>query len=121
MFKSSSSERAFSFSMMSLGLRAGQLGRLVLLETALMSLLGLLLGCALGLVINWYFQQVGITFEGMDEAMERYNMSGTLYPETSLLGTLLGPGIVFVGGMLAAIYPALRLHMLQPVAAMRAV
>ena len=107
--------------MMSLGLRPGQLGRLVLLETALMSLLGLLLGCALGLVINGYFQQVGITFEGMDEAMERYNMSGTLYPETSLLGTLLGPGIVFVGGMLAAIYPALRLHMLQPVAAMRAV
>ena len=107
--------------MMALGLRPGQLGRLVLLETAIMSLLGLLLGCALGLVINAYFQQVGITFDGMDEAMERYNMSGTLYPETSLLGTLLGPGIVFVGGMLAAIYPALRLHVLQPVSAMRAV
>lgn len=107
--------------MMALGLRPGGLGRLVLLETAVMSLLGLALGCLLGMVITGYFGQVGITFDGMEEAVERYNMSARIYPQLSPLSVLLGPGVVFVGGMLAAIYPALRLHTLQPVTAMRAV
>ena len=50
-----------------------------------------------------------------------YNMPGELYPRLSVISILLGPVIVFLGGMLAAVYPALRLHALQPVAAMRAV
>jgi putative ABC transport system permease protein len=107
--------------MMALGLRPGGLGRLVLLETAVMSLLGLVLGCLLGGVITAWFSYAGITFDGLDEAMEQYNLSGSIYPQISLLSVLLGPGIVFLGGMLAAVYPALRLHLLQPVAAMRAV
>jgi len=107
--------------MMALGLRPGNLGRLVLLETAAMSLLGLVLGCLLGMVITGYFATVGITFDGMDEAMERYNLPGRMYPQLNALSVLLGPAVVFLGGMLAAVYPALRLHILQPVEAMRAV
>jgi putative ABC transport system permease protein len=57
----------------------------------------------------------------MKEALERYNSEGRLYPQLSIISLFGGPLIVFVGGMLAAIYPALRLHTLQPVAAMRAV
>jgi ABC-type antimicrobial peptide transport system permease subunit len=34
---------------------------------------------------------------------------------------LLGPSVVFVFTILAALYPALRLHRLHPVEAMRAV
>jgi ABC-type lipoprotein release transport system permease subunit len=107
--------------MMALGLSPGNLGRLVLLETAVMSLLGLALGCLLGILITAYFGHTGITFDGMEEAMEQYNMSGRIYPQMSALSVLLGPAVVFVGGMLAAIYPALKLHTLQPVTAMRAV
>jgi ABC-type lipoprotein release transport system permease subunit len=107
--------------MMALGLRPGGLARLVLLETAVMSLLGLALGCLLGIAIAGYFQTYGLYIPGMEEAMDRYNLPGRLYPQLSVLSALLGPVIVFLGGMLAAIYPSLRLYTLQPVEAMRAV
>ncbi|RLQ21011.1 FtsX-like permease family protein [Seongchinamella sediminis] len=115
-------ERTREFGVMTaLGVRPGQLARLVLLETAIMSLLGLLLGClAGGLLVAW-LGQVGFTLEGMEEAMERYNLEGRIYPQLSLASLFGGPLVVFLGGMLAAIYPALRLHTLQPVDAMRAV
>jgi ABC-type lipoprotein release transport system permease subunit len=32
-----------------------------------------------------------------------------------------GPAVVFLGAILSALYPALRLHWLQPVEAMRAI
>lgn len=107
--------------MMALGLRPGRLARLVLLETAAMSTLGLLLGCLLGVVITGWFAINGLYVPGMEEAMARYNLPGRMYPQISLLTVLPGPGIVYLCGMLAALYPALRLHLLQPVSAMRAV
>ena len=107
--------------MMALGLRPGGLARLVFLETATMSLLGMALGCLLGGAVTLYFQVNGLTFSGLEEAMEQYNLPATLHPELNLISLLAGPLIVFVGCMLAAIYPALRLFTLQPVAAMRAV
>jgi putative ABC transport system permease protein len=107
--------------MMALGLRPGGLARLVLLETAVMSLLGLALGCLLGSLITLYFQHYGLYIPGMEEAMDRYNLPGRLYPQLSIISALAGPVIVFIGGMLAAMYPAMRLFTLQPVAAMRAV
>lgn len=107
--------------MMALGLRPGALARLVFLETAIMSLLGLFVGCLLGTAISVYFQSNGVYIPGMEEAMDKYNLPGELYPQVSLISVFLGPVIVFIGGMLAAIYPALRLFTLAPVAAMRAV
>lgn len=107
--------------MMALGLRPAGLARLVFLETAVMSLLGFALGCLLGTAISLYFQANGVYIPGMEEAMDKYNLPGELYPQVSAISVLIGPGIVFIGGMLAAVYPALRLYTLQPVAAMRAV
>ncbi len=107
--------------MMALGLHASGLARLVLLETAVMSLIGLVLGCALGAIITMYFQINGLYIPGMEEAMDKYNLPGRLYPQLNAISLLAGPCIVFLGGMLAAIYPSLRLYTLQPVTAMRAV
>lgn len=53
--------------------------------------------------------------------MERFMLGGRIYPEVSLVSLLVGPLAVFIGALLAALYPALRLFRLQPVAAMRAV
>lgn len=107
--------------MMALGLRPGGIARLVLLETAIMSLLGLLLGAGLGAIITGYFQVYGVYIPGMEEAMQKYNLPGRLYPALSIMSVFAGPVIVLLGGMLAAIYPAVRLYTLAPVSAMRAV
>jgi len=105
---------------MALGLTPGRLGRLVLLETALMGLLGLVLGVLLGGLVAGWLGIFGFTLPGLEEISAQYNLPDRLYPEVSPISLLLGPTVVFVATMLAAIYPALRLHWLHPVQAMRA-
>jgi putative ABC transport system permease protein len=106
--------------MLALGLSPGRLARLVGMETCLLGLLGLSLGVALGVALSWYLSVVGFSYPGMEEMSERFNLPGRIYPEVSLLSSLWGPVTVFLGVLLAAIYPALQLFRLQPIAAMRA-
>ncbi len=106
--------------MLSLGMGPGKLARLVGLETLLMSSLGLALGAVLGALLVWYLSIVGFYFPGMEEMGKRFNLPERMYPELSLLAVLWGPATVFLFALLAALYPALRLFGLQPVAAMRA-
>jgi len=114
-------ERTREFgTMMALGLRPSRLGALVFTETFLMSSLGLALGTTLGAALAWYLSIVGFSYPGMEEMAGRFNLPDRIYPSLSLLSVFLGPGIVFLFSLLASIYPALRLFLLQPVNAMRA-
>ena len=106
---------------MALGLKPGRLGRLVLLETALMAGLGLVLGVLLGGLLTLWVGQVGFAYPGMEEMAGKFNLPGRMYPQLNGLTLLLGPTVVFIACMLAALYPAARLHFMQPVQAMRAV
>lgn len=107
--------------MMALGMGPGRLARLVLMETMLMSVVGLLLGVVGGLCVVTYLSVHGFYYPGMEEMAAKFNLPDRLYPEVSVLALLWGPMTVFVGTLLAALYPALRLFRLAPVAAMRAV
>jgi ABC-type lipoprotein release transport system permease subunit len=106
---------------MSLGLTPGRLGRLVLLETALMGLLGLALGAAIGWLVTLYFTFNGFSYPGMEELATNFNLPARFYPQASVLTLFSGPSVVFLFTLVAALYPALRLHWLHPVEAMRAV
>jgi putative ABC transport system permease protein len=78
------------------------------------------MGVLLGAVLTWYLSIAGFAYPGMEELAAKFNMPGRMYPEVSFLSLLWGPVVVLCGAMLAAIYPALRLFKLAPVAAMRA-
>lgn len=104
---------------MALGLKPGRLGRLVLLETAMMGLLGTLLGAAAGGLVTSWFTTNGLAFPGMEEMAARFNLPARMYPEVNALTLFAGPAVVFLFTMLAAIYPALRLRWQNPVDAMR--
>ena len=106
---------------MALGILPRRLAMLVLLETALMALLGLLLGLLFGGVVAAYFAHTGFAYPGMEEMADKFNLPSVIYPKMSLLALLSGPLVVFVFCLFAAIYPALKLYGLRPVAAMRAV
>ena len=113
-------ERTHEFGItMSLGIAPGKLGWIVFLETAMMGLVGLALGALIGGIITEWFGYTGFSYPGMEEMAVNFNLPSRFYPEATLLTLFLGPIIVFIGGMLAAIYPALRLHRLVPVEAMR--
>jgi ABC-type lipoprotein release transport system permease subunit len=77
---------------MALGVSPGRLGRLVLLETTLMGLMGLVLGVLLGGALVVWFSIHGLSFPGLDEMAGQFNL----------------------------LYPAARLRWLEPVDAMRA-
>ena len=115
-------ERTREFgTMMALGLRPARLGILVMLETGMMTGLGLLLGIALGALITAYLSIVGFSYPGMAEMAVKFNLPERMYPTISALSLSLGPVIVACASLLAAIYPALRLNRLRPIEAMRAV
>ena len=115
-------ERTHEFGIvMSLGLTPGRLGRLVILETSIMGVLGLVLGAVLGGLFTYWFSVNGFAYPGMDEMAAKFNLPARMYPQVSPLTLITGPAVVFVFTILAALYPALRLHKLHPVEAMRAV
>jgi ABC-type lipoprotein release transport system permease subunit len=115
-------ERTHEFGIvMSLGLTPGRLGRLVLLETAILGLLGLLFGALLGALVTYWFSVNGFSYPGMEEMTAKFHLPSRFYPQISVLSLLIGPVVVFIFTILAAVYPALRLRKLHPVEAMRAV
>ncbi len=105
---------------LALGIAPGRLGRIVLLESGLMGLLGLVGGAALGAVVTYWFSVNGFSYPGMEELAASFNLPARFYPQVTLPSLLIGPAVVFVFTLIAALYPALRLHWLEPVAAMRA-
>ncbi|MDJ0653371.1 MAG: FtsX-like permease family protein [Xanthomonadales bacterium] len=115
-------ERTREFgTILALGLRPGQLAGMVVLETALMGLLGLVVGVLLGALLALYLYEVGMPMPGMEEVAAKYNLSDRIFPEVSLSSLLMGPLAVFAGCIIASLYPALRLLRMKPVEAMRAI
>ena len=104
-----------------LGVRPRRLASLVMQETALMALVGMAVGLFLGWLLTLYFHVHGFSYPGMEELAERFNLPGKMYPSITFGTMILGPGVVFLFCLLAAVYPALRLFRLHPVKAMRTV
>ncbi len=114
-------ERTHEFGIiMALGMRPGRLGGLVMLEAALMGALGAVVGAALGGLVTWYFSVNGLTYPGLEEMASQFNLPGRMYPAVTVPSLTIGPAVVFLFSLLAALYPALRLHRLRPVEAMNA-
>ncbi|MDH4110342.1 MAG: FtsX-like permease family protein [Gammaproteobacteria bacterium] len=105
---------------MALGISPGRLGRLVLLETALMGFMGFVGGAVLGALVTGWFAANGFSYPGMDELTANFNLPSRVYPPVAFLPTVIGPLVVYFFSMVSALYPALRLNWLQPVEAMRA-
>ncbi|MBT8442694.1 MAG: FtsX-like permease family protein [Gammaproteobacteria bacterium] len=105
---------------LSLGLTPGRIGRLVVLETALMGGLGLVIGVVIGGLLTYWVGIDGFSYPGLEDMAAQFNLDGRIYPQLSVLSAMIGPTVVFLFTLLASAYPALRLYWLHPVEAMRA-
>lgn len=113
-------ERTREFgTVVSLGLTPGRLGRLVLLETALIGFLGLAIGTILGGIVTYWFSVNGFAYPGLDEMAGRFNLPDRIHPDLNVISLFAGPLVVFLCSLAGAVYPAARLHWLNPVQAMR--
>ncbi len=107
--------------MLALGATPGTIGRLVVLESVLLTLIGLAIGLALGTGVSFYYFVNGLAFPGLKELYAQYGLPGTLHPQISPVALLLGPAAILVFTSIAALYPALRIRKLQPVDAIHAI
>jgi ABC-type lipoprotein release transport system permease subunit len=113
-------ERTYEFGvMMAIGTQPKRLTRLVLTESAGMTLVGVLTGMLLGCLLTWYFMHHGIHLGGSSEILRQFGIPSTLYPRLTPISVVAGPLAVFSITLLAALYPALKIRTLQPVEAMR--
>ncbi len=107
--------------MLALGISPLRLGTMVILESAFLTLLGLGIGIAIGGGIATWLHYEGFSFPGMKEIYAQFGLPGVIHPKLSVEGFLLGPSVIFVCTLLAALYPALRIRKLQPVEAIHAI
>jgi putative ABC transport system permease protein len=103
--------------MMALGTTPGRLTRMLMLESALMTLLGVTAGVLIGAAITAFFQARGIVFSDTSGLLQQYGLPDRLYPRLSPLSLTIGPSIVFGITFLTALLPALRVRRLRPVEA----
>jgi putative ABC transport system permease protein len=104
--------------LMAIGTTPGRLVRLMLVESAAMTVIGVAVGIFLGAGVTLYFQAHGIDLAGASEILEHYGISGRIYPKLSWLSAFLGPAMVLAVTFPAALYPALKIRSLKPVEAM---
>jgi ABC-type lipoprotein release transport system permease subunit len=107
--------------MLALGVTPGKVGRLVWTESLVMASTGMLLGIAAGAAFTAYFVIHGFSYPGMEELASKFNLPDRFYPAINTVSLLLGPGVIFIATLLAALWPATRIHLLKPVEAMQAV
>jgi len=108
--------------LLSIGMKPGQLARLVLLEGAVLGAVSVVIGTALGAAMTWPMVEYGIDFsESMGEGMS----SGGVVMSTIIHSSYNWPRmIVFgIGGffltLIAAVWPAWKVSTMEPVPAMR--
>lgn len=107
--------------MLALGASPRQLGILVMLESVFLTLLGLAIGIVVGGGIAVYYHFTGFSFPGMEEIYAQFGLPGVIHPKLSFASFTLGPAVIFVFTVLAALNPAMRIRKLQPVEAIHAV
>ena len=115
-------ERTHEFGiLLALGVRHRKLGRMIITESAVLAMTGMLLGMLTGGLLTWYFLVNGFTYPGMEAMGERFNIPSVLHPEVSLRSLLPGPLAVLIATLLASLYPIWHMRKLRPIEALQAV
>jgi ABC-type lipoprotein release transport system permease subunit len=107
--------------LLALGSRAAFLGRVVMLESLMLLLLGLMVGLALGITITLIVGHNGLAFSSSEELLAQWNLPARIYPLLDVFSLSIGPIVILVVTAIAALFPLLRIRRLRPVDAMKAV
>ncbi|MCB9306640.1 MAG: ABC transporter permease [Lewinellaceae bacterium] len=115
------SERQREFGMLvALGMRKGKIAAVVLMESVFLTLTGSLAGLLLSWPVVWYLTEYPIRIGGeFAKIYERFGFEA-VFPATVYAPIFIEQTLVVLGvGLVLALYPALQILRLDPVAAMR--
>jgi len=108
-------ERIHEFGvMMALGCGRMRMAGMVIVESVLLGVAGVVSGTAVGLALVYYFQSAGIDLSGQMDSMARFYLNPVVHTEIDtdhLLDTVLA---VLTAALAAAIWPAIRAARLEP-------
>jgi ABC-type lipoprotein release transport system permease subunit len=105
--------------LMAVGMNKRRIFSMIILESALLTILGGVLGIIIGSVITKIFETRPINLSMFSEGLEEYGFASQVYtslrPETLVIISIL----VIITGVLSAVYPALKALKLNPAEATR--
>ncbi len=105
--------------MMALGTKPREIIRLIMCESALIALLGIVIGNLIGFGFAFYFTKIPIDFSAYSEVVSSFGLDPLIYARMYPWVFYVSDSIILVSTLLAAIYPAVKAANLKPVDALR--
>jgi len=106
--------------MLSIGTRPGQISGMILIESVFISVLGIMMGAALGYCISLYFQINPIDYSAYADEIALWGISTTVYPAKITSLNIIVTSMLTLGlALLFSMFPARRAAKLNPIEAIR--
>ena len=105
--------------LMAVGMNKIRVFIMIMLETLFLALTGCVIGIFLGYLFTVLLMKTGINLSAWGEAYERLGYDTIVYPVPDLLIAVKVTVMVFITGLVAAIYPAIKALKLKPAEALR--
>jgi putative ABC transport system permease protein len=107
--------------LMAIGMTKRRVFMMIMLETLFLALVGALLGEVLSMLLIYYYGNTGIDISSMAEGMESVGYSAITFPVLEAYRYIQITMMVFIIGILASIYPAIKGLKLDPAEAIRTI
>ena len=102
---------------MAIGTAPAQIVRLILLETFILELFGIIFGLIGGYLVVFYFGKVGIGFPELERAFSRSYMSTVTYTQVEPLHVIQSVIVLFILTSFIGLYPAWKAGRMEPIKA----
>jgi len=107
--------------LMAIGMTKRRVFAMIMYETIFLALVGALIGELMSMLLINYYGNAGIDLSSMAEGLETIGYSAITFPELEPIRYLQITTMVFVTGILASIYPAIKALKLDPANAIRTI
>ena len=107
--------------LMAIGMTKRRVFAMIMYETIFLALVGAVIGEVLSLLLIKYYGIVGIDLSSWAEGLETIGYNAITFPALEPIRYLQITAMVFVTGILASIYPAIKALKLDPASAIRTI